>query len=1439
MRSKAIILATILLVLGASFVGWWSVYSPAVFARIESTLAAEMSAALGTRVDVGRVQMAGLTAAAVDDITIFDKQGRELAVIEQATVEYSLFSLLRGQAALGAVRKVTLVRPQLLLVEEADKSWNAEFLRQESKPDSPKFTGEIALEEAAVHIRSYHGDWDFTAVTGRLNVRDSQTAALKLTASHNDSPWRVEGQIAGSTGNLALTVAADELQPAAYQSLLPDKTDLKFTGGRLTGVTVTLLKDSAGLRYAGEFALQELAAEVAGTPVSGAHGLVSFTNNNVYILGADALVAGQPVTVRGKVAIDGDQPVFSLQVASTGFDPAVLNSTLPFSGLVAFDAAVDGTIENPNVAAGLTVADGTIAGYRLQAASAKIKLADKVLHIDQFTARMADGQVQGQGELSLASQQYQGQLAASNIDVAAFPGLPVSVSGRGDVTLTFSGQGNDWNSLRGSGAITLAGGTIEGLQYNQLTGFVEKAGGSIQIRHFDMILPSGLLAASGTIEGDTLAIRLGGQGLELAELPFTAVNNYQFAGKTKFRGQLTGTTAKPQLSLNFTVDAFRLNQELLGQATGMLTAASDRIALAQVAITNGTARHELAGTIVLSGEQPVVDLAVTTHAARAETFARVLVPDVPITGNLEQQMTVTGPVNNLDIQGRVNLTAGSIAGYLVANAEGTYRRSNGVLTVDALTVQALTAKIKLAGTVAPDNSLNFAVTAENIDAARLQINYPYPVAGIFNLNGQVTGTIAKPQASGILTSSGVMLNGQELKNISASLNYDDGQAEITALRFNQGEGRYAFAGGFNLNSQDIDGHLQVAGGELAGILAIANVPDHGIHGTLNGEIVLTGNLHNPNVLLRGAITNGKLKNYLLDSVDIDAELANKVITINKFMAKQGLDGVLVAQGQADLNGKIDLEVGGRSIDTGILTALFDTTVETKGQFSFNAQATGTTVDPNVAVSLEVKNGSIANTEFDNLYGLLIFNKGSIHVNQLFVARGPYKASAYGVVPLRALNSQGRSQADITDTMDLKVRLDNADLSILPLLSHEVAWAVGPTTGELDIGGTLAQPLLDGHVTVTEGTVKLKALTDPIQNVGVDIQFKGDKINVNAFNGKMGGGSYSLAGSARVNGLALDDYNLTLTLNRLGIKHKYFSGPVDGILTLTSQHAKPHLYGRLTVDDATVNIPALPDSEPVAFDAGLDVELILGDKVRLYNPYLYDFRADGTVKFSGTLQRPEASGRIEARRGTVKYLTNRFTILSGSAEFTQYRSIVPVIKLQAQAKLERTTINLAINGPASAMDLTLTSEPAMSQQEIISLLTLRGSYFTKNDSTAHDSSFGRDELVSLLDAGLQMRFIAEVESSLQNALGVDELQLVRSSLFDSSSRSSRNDDQFQGYNIQIGKYLTDKLLINYSVGLDQHNNSFGFRYDLTKNIGIGGSVGGPTKSQLTIETRFAF
>ncbi|WP_188399357.1 translocation/assembly module TamB domain-containing protein [Sporomusa sp. GT1] len=1443
MRTKAIAVILILFVLVMAAFAWWSAHSPAVFSRIETTLATELTAALGTQVEVGQLHIAGLSSAAVDGVTVFDKQGRKLAVIEQVTVDYNILRLARGQTAIDAIRQITLTRPEVLLVEEPDSVWNIACLAQESKPDDSAFNGKIVVKEAAVRIQALQGTWDLTGADGQLIIKNGQSIDIKLSASLGGSPVTARGFVNTARKSLSVTVAADKLHPAAYQPLVPAKAGLVFTDGALAELEVTVVSNSAGLSYAGEFLLEDLSVQVQGVPVAETRGRVSFTNNAVYLLGTSALINNQPVAARGKIAIAGDQPVFDLSVESANFDVATISYNLPVAGIIAFSAKLTGTLAMPVATAELSAKEAVIADYQLQAASAKVNFADNQLQLEQFAAQMLGGQVQGQGTLDLTSRQYQVQLAASNLDAAAAQDLPVALSGRGDISLSVTGQGTDWQTINGLVAVTLADGQLAGVPYTKMTALVERTGSLTEIKHYDLILPSGLITAAGVMEDEQLKLAIEGQGIELAQLPF-AIKDIHFAGTAGFQGQLTGTLTQPQLALKFDADGLSLNQEPWGQARGFITASPDRVAFEKVILTNGAALHDFSGTITFAGIQPECNLTLTTHAARAETFVRPIIPKLALTGNIEHELIIRGPLVNPAVSGRVKLSEGSLAGYLIGKAEGTYQWQNGLITVNQLDIDSITAKIKLSGTVTADESLDFAVAAENIDITRLKAEYPYPVSGIASLNGKVTGKVTSPEVTGQLRASGVLLNGQAVSDMYASFGYVDGQADIQELRFSQGQGHYVFGGGVNFKTAEIDGLLRAEGGELTSIMTIANMPDRGIRGRLSGEIAVNGSMHNPNILLRGAIYDGKIKNYPLDTIDIDVEMENKIITVNTFTAKQGADGLLVVKGKADLNGEIEVEAGGRSIDIGILTALFDTTVETKGKFSFNAQATGRTQNPNVAVSLEVQNGSVAHTEFDNLYGLLVFDKGSIHVNQLYVARGPYKASAYGIVPLRALNSQGRSQADITDTMDLTLRLDNADLSILPLLTKEVAWAAGPTTGELAVGGTLAQPTLDGKVTVTNGKIKLKSLSDPIENVGVDIQFKGDTININAFDGNMGGGSYSMNGSARLNGLGLDQYDIMLTLDRLGVKHNYFSGPIDGVFTLTSQNNRPHIYGRLTVDNATVNIPAVPDGEAIAFNAGLDVEVTVGNKVRMYNPYLYDFMAEGKVKFAGTLQRPSASGRIEARRGTVRYLTNRFTIISGSADFIQFRSIEPVIRLQAQTRLSRTTINLGINGPVSAMDLKLTSEPAMSQEEILSLLTLRGSYFSKTDSGASDSTLGRDELVSLLDAGLQLRFIAEVESVLQETLGVDELRLVRSSLFDYGGRRSRRNDsdsQLEGYNLEVGKYLTDKFLISYSMGLDQdNNNSFGFRYDLTRNIGIGGSFGSDSKNNLlTVETRFTF
>jgi translocation and assembly module TamB len=131
--------------------------------------------------------------------------------------------------------------------------------------------------------------------------------------------------------------------------------------------------------------------------------------------------------------------------------------------------------------------------------------------------------------------------------------------------------------------------------------------------------------------------------------------------------------------------------------------------------------------------------------------------------------------------------------------------------------------------------------------------------------------------------------------------------------------------------------------------------------------------------------------------------------------------VLAAQGTGAIGGPLDIEVGGQGLDAGLLTAWLDSTVDTRGKLTFTAQVSGTSYSPHAAMSLEINGGGVANATFDALYGLFILDKGSIHVNQLMLTKGPYRASAYGTIPLAALNREGRARATVADQMDLKVR----------------------------------------------------------------------------------------------------------------------------------------------------------------------------------------------------------------------------------------------------------------------------------------------------------------------------------------------------------------------------------------------------------------------------------
>lgn len=1436
-RALVVLLLAIIVIVVAGVS--WRTQSHMVMAGIQDKLVDELGKTINGQVTVGHIEVSSLKTLTLYNAEVHDRQGNRIGVSEKIIVAVSLLDLIRGHVGVDAITNISVYNPQLNLVEHAGQ-WNVQTLLSKEQQQATAFHGKVTLIDGSALVSSQQGQWPLEQVNGMLDFAEWPTIVIHISAAHKGGAIVADGNI-NTTGRGVIRVKADQIDVADMAGLVPADNSLQLLAGKARDVVITLERSSKGSNYAGEANLSGIAADIDGVPVREAGGLITFTPDNLYLYQNTAKVHGQPVAVRGRVSLNTSEPVLDLTVSSAGFDPAVLGYG-QVQGAVLFDAQVSGTATNPSISGKFTLPQGQIVGYAASDATAKLTLANKVVTVEQAEASLFSGKIAGSGTVRLDTLEYNLHVKGNGLDLASVGSPLPAITGRADCDVFLSGTGA-LSAAAINATATIRDGQAGGIPFNQVSAGISQSPEGLVVDFLNARLGEGSITASGTIQHEQLALTVRGQKLPLAVLA-ERFPELKLSGTTDFTGQVSGTTASPLFLADFTAVGGQAFYQPFESITGSMQVTPELVKLENVQAKNGITSHILNGSIGLTGAQSV-NVTIITRQARAENIIELLAPGEKLTGNVDNDLMITGSLKDFTATGKMTLTEGSYRGQLIAKMTGSYRRAQGITRIENVLINSLNTEISLSGTITDQNELDLAIAAHDIDMARINYGLPYPITGRASFSGTLTGQPQVPVFHGELSAAKLSLNGCDIETVVGTVNVNGNQIEIPRFSFSQGTGKFAFAGGVDIGSQWLNGSLDVSDADLGGLLTMLRLPDKDITGKLDGHIALSGSASRPSIALTGKVRSGTIKKYPLDNVDMDVELDNNIITVKTFTANQGA-GVLAIQGTADLDGPLNLEVGGRDIDAGLLTAWSDTTLAAKGKLNFGAQVSGTAAHPHTAMSLEISGGSVANATFDSLYGLFILENRSIHVNQLLLSKGPYRASAYGVIPLAAFTSKGRQSATLADQMNLKLRLDQADLSILPMLTKEVSWATGETKGEVTIGGTVAEPTINGQLLIQNGTVKMASLADPIQKVAVDIQFKGDKIDINAFDGYMGGGSYRLTGSTRLQGLDFTDYNLMLTLDKLKVNHKYFRGPLNGSLTLAHNGRRPVLSGKLLFENTTIDIPLVPEMGESELNLGLDLEIIAGKKVRLYNSYMYDITAEGRAKFSGSMKKPITSGRFEVVRGTVSYLRTPFKIKEGRADFTQFDSLLPVIKLDAETRLEHTTVKLELDGPVTSMEMRLTSEPNMNQQEILSLLTLRSRYFDKQKQggAGHDEGLGRDELVGLLDAGLQMRFVAEMEDAFRRAFGLDEFRVVRGTLSDDSDRTDNKSERElftdrEVYNIEISKNVTDKLMLNYTFGVGHNEWAIGFRYDLTRRISVTGSSDEENRRRVGLETRFRF
>ncbi len=221
--------------------------------------------------------------------------------------------------------------------------------------------------------------------------------------------------------------------------------------------------------------------------------------------------------------------------------------------------------------------------------------------------------------------------------------------------------------------------------------------------------------------------------------------------------------------------------------------------------------------------------------------------------------------------------------------------------------------------------------------------------------------------------------------------------------------------------------------------------------------------------------------------------------------------------------------------------------------------------------------------------------------------------------------------------------------------------------------------------------------------------------------------------------------------------------------------------------------ATPPAKPARFDL-----LISAPEQVFVRGRGVDAELGGEIRLSGNARQPIPIGRLELIRGRVDLLGKRFDLTEGIIEMQG--SLIPVIRLVAQAQQDEITTRIIIDGEARDPEVTFESSPELPEEEVLSqLLFGRGL-----DSI---SPLQAAQLASAV-ATLAGRGGDGIVGRLRASTGLDDLDLT-------------TDDE-GNVSVRAGKYLTENVYTDVQVGGDGKTR-LNLNLDLSNTLTARGSV----------------
>ncbi len=331
----------------------------------------------------------------------------------------------------------------------------------------------------------------------------------------------------------------------------------------------------------------------------------------------------------------------------------------------------------------------------------------------------------------------------------------------------------------------------------------------------------------------------------------------------------------------------------------------------------------------------------------------------------------------------------------------------------------------------------------------------------------------------------------------------------------------------------------------------------------------------------------------------------------------------------------------------------------------------------------------------------------------------------GDVPFDIPAIRKNRQIDPQTPIDLRISMPRSSLDFVSSLIPALRLSRGTATIDVNVTGTFGQPNLSGGIAADLSALRFAdPILPPIANVILRINFTRDRVTIDRLSVGLGGGSINAGGSISMTPLNNPVLDIRLNgRNALVVQNDMISVRASADLQVNGPLNAASVKGNLFVtrsgffkdiDILPIGLPGRPAPQPamqpllISFpnpplrDWKFDIAIRTADPFRIQSN-LANGRITGNLTFGGTGLEPWLDGTLYVEKLTATLPFSQLQIDSSVIYFLRDDPFMPHLNLRGRSTIREYHINVLITGPLTKPEAVFSSDPPLSQAEIVSLI----------------------------------------------------------------------------------------------------------------------------------------